>query len=105
MRIAGKKISYVPLGIETPRFLARDEAMRLLAEKIPELKEVGSGPRIVSIAELTPNKGLNFGIEAVARLRDRGVIAIGRRADLVAFDAGFRPVMTMVGGRVVYERT
>jgi len=73
MRIAGKKISYVPLGIETPRFLARDEAMRLLAEKIPELKEVGSGPRIVSIAELTPNKGLNFGIEAVARLRDRGV--------------------------------
>ena len=38
-------------------------------------------------------------------LRDRGAIAVGPRADLVAFDAGFRPVMTMVGGRVVYERT
>jgi len=73
MRLAGKKISYIPLGIETPRYFPKDEATRILIEKIPALKNAGSGPRLVSIAELTANKGLNFGIEAVARLRDRGV--------------------------------
>ena len=37
-------------------------------------------------------------------LRDRGVLAAIRRADLVVFDRRFNVLMTMVGGDVVYER-
>jgi N-acetylglucosamine-6-phosphate deacetylase len=37
-------------------------------------------------------------------LRSRGVLAVGRRADLVAFDRRFRVLLTLVGGRIVYQR-
>ncbi len=37
-------------------------------------------------------------------LRDRGTIGLGQRADLVAFDRQFRVRVTMIGGRVVYQR-
>ena len=38
-------------------------------------------------------------------LRDRGRLAAGARADLVAFDRRFRVLLTIVGGNVAYERT
>ena len=37
-------------------------------------------------------------------LRDRGRLVVGARADLVAFDAKFRVRMTIVGGRIAYQR-
>ena len=37
-------------------------------------------------------------------LRSRGTLAAGKRADLVAFDRRFRVLLTIVGGRVVYQR-
>jgi N-acetylglucosamine-6-phosphate deacetylase len=41
---------------------------------------------------------------ALLGLRDRGSLAVGRRADLVVFDRRFRVRLTLVGGRVVYGR-
>ncbi len=35
---------------------------------------------------------------------DRGALEVGKRADLVVFDPVFRVSMTIVGGRIVYER-
>ena len=40
----------------------------------------------------------------VLGLRDRGALALGRRADLVIFDRRFSVQMTMIGGKLVYER-
>lgn len=37
-------------------------------------------------------------------LTSRGVLAVGKRADLVAFDRNFRVLLTIVGGRTVYQR-
>lgn len=46
--------------------------------------------------------------EVPARLlgleRSRGAIGVGKRADLVAFDRSFRVLLTIVGGRIVYQR-
>lgn len=40
----------------------------------------------------------------LAGLHSRGTLAVGRRADLTAFDRRFAPVVTVVGGHVCYER-
>jgi N-acetylglucosamine-6-phosphate deacetylase len=37
-------------------------------------------------------------------LRDRGSLEVGQRADVVVFDRNFHVRLTMVGGRVVYQR-
>jgi len=46
--------------------------------------------------------------ETPARLlgleRSRGLLAVGKRADLVAFDRKFRVLLTLVAGRIVYKR-
>ncbi|MCR4325498.1 MAG: glycosyltransferase [Patescibacteria group bacterium] len=68
MWLAGKKMHYVPLGIEPPAFLPRKEAAASLAITTTR-------PRIVTIAELTPNKGLRYAVEAVGTLADRRVDA------------------------------
>lgn len=67
MWLVGKKTRYIPLGIEAPQFLSRDEASTRLS--LVEVKP----PRIVTIAELTPNKGVRCAIEAIALLKKCGV--------------------------------
>ncbi len=69
----GKKITYIPIGIELPLFFSRLEASRLLADVLPALKNNPDIPTIITIAELTQNKGLRYGIKAVASLMERGV--------------------------------
>jgi N-acetylglucosamine-6-phosphate deacetylase len=52
-------------------------------------------------------EAVRMATEVPARLlgdRSRGVLAVGRRADLVAFDTTFRVVLTIAGGRLVYQR-
>ena len=57
----------------------------------------------VSLAE-----AVRMATEVPARLlglgRSRGTLAVGRRADLVAFDRNFRVLLTIVGGQVGYQR-
>ena len=67
MRWVGNKLHYIPIGIETPQFIARHEARGALDMK------GGSIPRVVTIAELTANKGLRYGIEAVSILKSENV--------------------------------
>lgn len=52
----------------------------------------------VQMASATPARLL--GLE-----RSYGSIAIGKRADLTVFDKKFRVTLTMVGGRIVYQRS
>ena len=66
MTFIGKKIYYVPIGIDIPDFWTREEASTKLSIST-------STPRIVTIAELTANKGIRYAIEAVAELKKRGV--------------------------------
>lgn len=65
MRWIEKKIRYIPVGIESPAFLSRDEVSSSLSLIAPS-------PRIVTIAELTANKGIRYAIEAVGLLKQRG---------------------------------
>lgn len=65
MRWMGNKIRYIPIGIEIPLFLPREEAASSLS--LP-----ATGLRIGTIAELTPNKGLGYAIEAISILKERG---------------------------------
>lgn len=61
-----KKIQYIPLGIEMLTFLSREEASAALSIST-------NAPRIVSIGELTKNKGYQFAIDAIVELKERGV--------------------------------
>ena len=70
MPVVRKKIRYVPIGIEPPEFLGRDAAKRALP-KYGFTKPIYS--RVVTIAELTANKGIRYAIEAMALLKERDV--------------------------------
>src|SRR3989344_3430654 len=66
MWLIGKKIHFVPLSIEPPVYLSRYEATTKLG--------ISSNDKcIVTIAELTKNKGITYVIEAVAQLKKREV--------------------------------
>lgn len=69
LRLGGdaKKIVYHPVGLDCARFRRRSAAAR-----------VPSGPvRLLSVARLVPEKGLEFGVRAVHRLkRDRPDLAL-----------------------------
>jgi len=67
MRWVENKMRYIPIGIEPPQFIARDEARAALGIEDSEV------PRIVTIAELTSNKGLRYGIEAISILKAENV--------------------------------
>ncbi len=83
MLFVSRKIHYIPLGIETPQFLPREDASRSLSITTPS-------PRIITIAELTRNKGLSYALEAIAHLKKQGldvsyfIVGEGEdRADLI----------------------
>ena len=59
------KIHYIANGMEPPQFLTRDEAST-------GLSIATKNPRVVTITELTANKGIRYAIEAVALLKERG---------------------------------
>ncbi|MEY4747447.1 MAG: hypothetical protein RLZZ416_496 [Candidatus Parcubacteria bacterium] len=63
MPIVRNKVHNVPLGISPIQFLPREEAIASLS--IPE------GRNIVTVAELAPNKGIRYAIEAIAELEKR----------------------------------
>ena len=54
-------------------------------------------PDAVRMATLNPARLL--GLDG-----DLGTLEVGKRADLVAFDSGFRVAMTLVDGQIVYQR-
>ena len=66
MRWMSKKIQYVSTGIEIPLFLSREEGSASLS--LPE-----TPLRVGTIAELTPNKGLKYAIEAISIMKEEGV--------------------------------
>ena len=61
-----KKIHYISLGIEMLTFLSREAAADSLAITT-------DAPRIVTIGELTKNKGHRNAIDAIAELKDRHI--------------------------------
>lgn len=63
---ARAKIRYIPLSIRVPDYFSRDEATSILGIR-------ASGARIITNAELHKNKGIAYGIEAIAKLKERGV--------------------------------
>jgi glycosyltransferase involved in cell wall biosynthesis len=67
MRGISKKVSYIPIGINVPEFVSRDMASLILP---PEMAAHADWPRIVTIAELTKNKGLSYALEAVLLLKE-----------------------------------
>src|SRR3989344_9573594 len=64
MRWVGNKLHYISVGIETPLFLSREEAASSLSLPPTSL-------RVGTIAELTPNKGLGYAIEAISILKEQ----------------------------------
>ncbi|MBV9159935.1 MAG: glycosyltransferase [Candidatus Kaiserbacteria bacterium] len=71
-----KKIRYVPIGIEQPTFLSPESAYRAMFGDLTPPPISSETVRIVTIAELTKNKGLQYAIEAVALLKERGIDCI-----------------------------
>ncbi len=63
---------------------------------------------MVRLAGVSLSDAVHMASAVPARLlslaRSRGTLRLGARADFVAFDRRFRVQMTMVGGRVVYQR-
>ena len=66
-----KKIVYIPLAVEAIEFLSREDASAEI-EKIRTIENPAL-PRVVTIAELTGNKGLVYGIDAIAELKLRNI--------------------------------
>lgn len=69
MRWAAEKIRYIPIGIESVAYLSPDEARAALSI-YGFTKPIYS---LVTIAELTRNKGIRYAIEAIGGLKRRGV--------------------------------
>ena len=70
------------------------------------LTMIGAVRNAVALGGVSLVDAVRMASEVPARLlgdRSRGVLAVGKRADLVAFDQQLRVVMTMVGGRIVYQ--
>ena len=72
MSRVAEKISYVPLGIDPPAFLTREEARQFFRARTSSDKVPSNSVVVGTIAEMTPNKGLGIGIEAFADMRRDG---------------------------------
>lgn len=62
---------------------------------------------MVELAGVSLADAVRMAAEVPAKLlslTSRGVLAVGKRADLVAFDQKFRVLLTIVSGRTVYQR-
>ncbi len=69
-----KKIKIEPLIIPKINFLSREEAQSLLFEKI-SLKNYSADLKIIgTIAELHKNKGLEYGLAALAKIKEKNFI-------------------------------
>jgi len=91
----GNKVRYVPLGLEIPEPLSREEALI-------SLKITTASPRIVTIAELTPNKGIRYALEAIALLKKRN---IGVSYFFIIGDGEQRPELEkLVGAKDIADR-
>ncbi len=71
-----KKLFYIPLGIAGLNLAPPNEGFRNMFGELPIPHLTAKTVRLVSISELTANKGIKYGIEAVAALRDRGIDSI-----------------------------
>ncbi len=67
------KIHYIPLGRENLNLASPQEGFREMFGDVPPPYIGPQTIRIVSIAELTKNKGVRYGIDAVAELTRRGL--------------------------------
>lgn len=73
MPFVSKKISYIPLGRESLNPAPPNEAFREMFGALPVPPISDKTIRLVSLAELTKNKGIRYAIECVAELTRRGV--------------------------------
>lgn len=71
-----KKIVYIPLGRENLNLASPQEGFKEMLGGLPVPPITQKTVRIVSIAELTKNKGLRYAIEAIAELTQRGLDCI-----------------------------
>jgi glycosyltransferase involved in cell wall biosynthesis len=62
----GKKVHYIPTRIQPPQYLSREAASASLLIKT-------AAPKVITIGELTPNKGIRYAIEAIALLKKLNV--------------------------------
>jgi glycosyltransferase involved in cell wall biosynthesis len=65
----GEKMRYIPIGIDTPSFLSKDAALENVWKMVSREKVPEGAMRILIIAELTPNKGVQYALEAMMDLR------------------------------------
>lgn len=71
-----KKISHIPLGREALHFLSPEEGFRAMFGTLTPPTITGSTLRLVSIAELTVNKGIRYAIDGVEHLVHQDVDVI-----------------------------
>src|SRR3989338_5574672 len=71
-----KKMRFVQLGLAPFRTLPPHDAFRAMFGSLKPADLRGSTLRLVTIAELTANKGLRYAIDAVAILRERNIDAV-----------------------------
>lgn len=70
------KVEYIALGREPLLFLTPEEGFRAMFGSLTPPTITGSTIRLVSSAELTKNKGIRYGIDAIEHLTHQGVDAI-----------------------------
>ncbi len=68
-----RKVVHIPLGLPPIPFAAPDEAFRAMFGELPVPQVHPSTVRIVSNSELTKNKGMRYGLDALEHLRGKGV--------------------------------
>lgn len=68
-----KKVRYIPLGLAPFRTLPPSDAYRRMFGPLEPAKLQSSTLRLVTVGELTANKGIRYAIDAVAALSERSI--------------------------------